>query len=362
MHWVAASGTSHEEMVRTTTTKISHELQAIPGVRNFGAHIGQAPQGDEVVGINFTENWISIDKNVDYDKTLAAIHKVVDKYPGYQTDVQTYLKERTKEVIAGGSESIAVRIFGDDLSTLRAKAAEVKQMLSGIDGVVDEHVELQVDVPQIEVEVDLAKAQQYGIKPGDVRRSASILIHGEEVGDIWRLGRNLEVHVFSVPQVRADVKSVSELPIDTADGGMVRLGDIATVRVAATPNVIFREGQSRKIDIGANVHGRDLGSVAREVERKLQTIQLPRGYDAQVLGEYAERQAAERRLLLFAGVALLGIFLLLQLAFGRWLLALLSLFTLPMALVGGVLATLVGGAVVSRVARRVLHGARDRGA
>src|SRR5262249_12072776 len=94
MHWVARPGTSQQEMIRITK-QVSRELRAIPGVRNFGAHIGQGTLADEPVGMNFAENWISISPSVDYDKTLAAIQQVVERYPGMQTDVQTYLKERT---------------------------------------------------------------------------------------------------------------------------------------------------------------------------------------------------------------------------------------------------------------------------
>lgn len=110
--------------------------------------------------MNFAENWISIDKNVDYDKTLAAIQTVVDGYPGLQRDVQTYLKERTKEVLSSSSDSIIVRIFGDDLDVMRQKAEQIKELLAGIDGVIDEHVTLQTNVPQVHVQVDLAKASQ----------------------------------------------------------------------------------------------------------------------------------------------------------------------------------------------------------
>ena len=129
---------------------------AIPGVRNFGAHIGQAFQGDEPYGINFGENWISIDPHVDYDETIAAIDEVVADYPGLFRDRKTYLDERTKEVVAGGSEPIVVRLFGPDLHTLGEQAQEIEDILGGIDGVVNEHIDLHTDVPQLDVEVDLA--------------------------------------------------------------------------------------------------------------------------------------------------------------------------------------------------------------
>ncbi|WP_460493044.1 efflux RND transporter permease subunit [Dactylosporangium cerinum] len=346
MHWVARPGTSQQEMIRITK-EVSRELRAIPGVRNFGAHIGQGTLADEPVGMNFAENWVSIDPSVDYNKTVAAIQQVVDRYPGLQTDVQTYLKERTKEVLTGTSEAVVVRIYGDDFRVLREKAAAVKQIVAGIEGVVDEKVELQVDIPQLEVEVDLAVASRYGIKPGDVRRAAATFVASEEAGDVWRDGKNYEVHVWSTPETRNSIPSIQDLLLDAPDGRRVRLGDLATVRITPTPNVVVRENSSRRIDVGANVHGRDLGSVAREVQQKLAQVSFPLGYHAEVLGEYKERQSAQRQLMIFAVVAVTGILLILQAAFGSMRLALLVLLTLPVALVGGILAATVTGGILS---------------
>nr|WP_042195141.1 efflux RND transporter permease subunit [Kibdelosporangium sp. MJ126-NF4]CEL21707.1 Cobalt-zinc-cadmium resistance protein CzcA; Cation efflux system protein CusA [Kibdelosporangium sp. MJ126-NF4]CTQ92488.1 Cobalt-zinc-cadmium resistance protein CzcA; Cation efflux system protein CusA [Kibdelosporangium sp. MJ126-NF4] len=346
MHWVANPGTSQEEMARITE-QASRELRAIPGVRNFGAHIGQALQADEVVGIYFGENWISIDPSADYDATLAAVQKVVDGYPGLRRDVQTYLKERIREVLSGASEAVVVRVYGQDLNTMRDKANEVKQILSGIDGVIEEHVDLQVEIPQLEVEVDLAKAQQHGIKPGDVRRAAGTMVASEEVNEVYRDGKAYGVFVWSTPETRDSPSAIRELPIGTPTGTQVRLGDVADVRIRPTPNVIEHDGGSRSIDVGANVSGRDLGSVVGELEKKLAGVQFPQGHHAELLGEYAERQDAQTRILIFTMVAVLAIFLLLQVSFGSWRLATLSFFTLPSALVGGILAAYLSGGILS---------------
>ena len=346
MHWITFPGTSQPEEQRIVTQG-SRELRAIPGIRNFGSHIGQALMGEEIVGVNFGENWISIDPRADYDKTLASLQDAVAGYPGVYTDVQTYLNERIKEVLTGTSEAIVVRIYGPDLEVLRNKAAEVEKVLHGIKGVVEAHADFVVDVPQMEVQVDLAKARHFGIKPGDVRRAASTLVAGEEVADIFRGGKAYDVQVWSTPRTRQSVTSIEDLPIDTPAGGHVRLGDVAKVAVKPTPNVVERDNNSRRIDVGANVRGRDLGSVAREVDRSVKAIQFPRGYDATVLGEYQERQAAQRRLMVFAIGAAIAILLLLQAAFGSFRLAALSLLTLPMALVGGVLAAYLGGGIIS---------------
>jgi CzcA family heavy metal efflux pump len=343
MHWVTKPDTSQPEMVRISTAG-AKELLAIPGVRNEGSHIGQAFLMDEVVGMNFGENWISIDPKADYDKTLASVQEVVDGYPGLRRDVQTYLKERIREVLSpGAGEAIVVRIFGDDLETLRTTAAKVKDMLGGIDGVVEENVALQADVPQVEVEVDLAKAEAYGLKPGDVRRAAATFMASEEVGDIFQDGKAYDVHVWSTPETRNSLTAVRRLPLDTPRGGVVSLEEVANVSLKPTPNQIERQNASREISIGANVRGRDLGSVAEEVEDRLEKIDLPLGYRAEVSGEYKERQESNRRLLFYGILAAVGIFFLLLTSFRSARLAALSFFTLPMALVGGLLTAFAFG-------------------
>jgi CzcA family heavy metal efflux pump len=346
MHWLTKPGTSHPEMVRITTLA-SKELRAIPGVRNFGAHIGQALHADEVVGIDFGENWISVDPSVDYDDTVESIQEVVEGYPGLFRDVLTYLKERIREVLTGSSDAITVRIFGEDLDQLRSKAEEVEAILGQIPGVVEEHAELQEDVPQVQVEVDLDVARRYGMKPGDVRRAAATLMASEEVGDVFRDGKVFDVRVWSTPETRRNLTDIENLLLDTPSGEHVPLGVLADVRIVATPNEIHRESLSRSIDVGANVRGRDLGSVVTDLEERLEGVQFPLGFRAELLGEYTERQAAQTRLLLFAIAAALAILLFLQASFGRWRLAMLSFLTLPVALVGGVLAAYLGGGVIS---------------
>jgi Cu/Ag efflux pump CusA len=153
--------------------------------------------------------------------------------------------------------------------------------------------------------------------------------------------------VWSKPATRANVASVSELPIDTPSGGTVRLGDVARVSIQPVPNLIERENGSRRIDVVADVRGRDLGSVVKDVNKSLAGVQFPRGYHAELLGEFRERQTAQERLFGIAIIAGLAILLLLQTAFGSWRLATLIFLTLPMALVGGILAAYAGGGVVS---------------
>jgi CzcA family heavy metal efflux pump len=340
MHWLATPGTSHPEMVRITTQG-SKELRNIEGVRNFGAHIGQASNGDEVVGMYFAENWISVDPEVDYDETLERVKTTVDGYPGLYRDVQTYLKERIREVLTGASDAIVVKIYGDDLEQLRETAEEVRVKMAAVEGTAEVHTELQVDEPQVEVKVDLAKAQAYGLKPGDVRRATAAIIGSEEVGDLWTQGRVYDVRIWGVPEIRGDVTDIENTLIDTPDGAQVELDEVADVRVAPAPNVINHEDQSRYIEVTSNVAGRPLGAVAKDIQDAVTSVSFPQGYHPEVLGEFAERQDAQQRLLTWALIAAVVIFLLLQMAFKDVRLAVVAFLTLPAALVGGVLAAYI---------------------
>lgn len=346
MHWVEKPGTSLEAMNRITLAA-SRELRAIEGVRNFGSHIGRAEVADEVVGPNFAELWISVDPNVDYEKTIDKVQEMVDGYPGLDRDVLTYLRERIKEVLSGGHGALVVRLYGSDLDVLRTKAEDVNAALSKVEGVSDLHVERQALVPQVEIRMRTDVAAALGVSAADVRRVVGTILRSTRAGEIYDGHARFDVTVWSHPALRGDVQSLRELRIDLPNGAQVSLDTVAEVRIAPTPNIIRREAASRRIDVSCNAKGRDLGSVARDVEIALRSVQLPAGYHAELLGEYAERQRSQTRLGVFALLALAGIFLVLYSDFGSGRLATIVFVSLPFALVGGVAAVLVSDRVLS---------------
>ena len=346
MHWVEKPGTSLEAMSRITLAA-SKELRAVAGVRNFGSHIGRAEVADEVVGPNFTELWISVEPDVDYDATVAKIQEVVAGYPGLQRDLLTYLHERIKEVLTGTGASIVIRVYGPDLDVLREQAQTVKAALAGVEGIADLKVEAQVLVPQLEVRVKAVAAQGFGVTSGHIRRSLSALVKGTKVGEIYQDQKRFDVVVWGLPALRMDPTALGDLLIDAPSGGQVPLRELADITIGPAPNVIQREGGARRIDITCNVKGRDLGSVARDVEQRVRPLKFPPGYHPEFLGEYAARAQSQRRLLLFSLLALLGIFLVLHTDFQSVRVATLVFVSLPFALVGGVLAVLLGGGGLS---------------
>jgi CzcA family heavy metal efflux pump len=339
-------GTSLTEMGRITAL-ISREIRDIPGVLNVGGHEGRALLSDQVVGTEGSELWITVDPDADYDATRASIEEVVHGYPGLARDVVTYPSARIEEVLSGSDDPIAVRVFGQDLTILRSKAEEVKQVLSGIDGIQDPHVAAQSEEPTLEIEVDLDSAERYEIVPGDVRRAAATLLSGIQVGSLFDEQKVFDVVVWGTPEVRHDLSSVEDLSIDLPEGGQVRLGDVATVRIGSSPTVIRHVDVSRSIDVTAGVSGRDLSAVVDDVQRGLREVQFPMEYHATLVGDFAAGQAADREALGFAIGAAIALLLLVQAAIGNWRLAALVFLMLPLSLAGGAVGPLLDGRVIS---------------
>lgn len=346
MHFVEKPGTSIEAMQRVTV-QASKQLRTIPGVRNFGSHIGRAEVADEVVGPNFTELWISIDADADYPGTVRRIEETVQAYPGLYRDVLTYLRERIKEVLTGASATIVVRLYGPDLDVLRSLAKQVEAVMATVDGVANLKVEPQVLVAQVEVRLKPDAAERFGLTAGHVRRASTTLLKGIKVGEVYEAQKKFDVVVWGMPSLRSDLAAIQALPIDTPSGTQVRLGDVAEVAVVPTPNEIKHENASRRLDVTCNVQGRDLGSVAQEIEGKVKQLPFEREYHPEFLGEYAARQESTRKLYALAALALVGIVLLLYVDFEAWRPTWIVCLTIPFALIGGVIAVLLGGGILS---------------
>lgn len=345
IHWEGLPGMSRQEMNRVIS-QAGQEVRSIPGVQNVGWHIGRAVTGDQVVGINSGELWVNLDPAASYGAMVDSVQAVVDGYPGLRRVVQTYQPKRITEAITGANQGLVVRIYGNEFDILRSKAEEVKDRLARIDGIVDPKVQLPAEEPQVEIEVDLAAAERLGIKPGDVRRQATTLLSGLQVGNLFEKQKVFDVVVWGVPEIRHSMTNVSELMIELP-ADQVRLGDLAEVRIASTPTVIKRDAVSRYLDVDVPVRDRSKSSVAGEVTAALTDIEFPLEYHAELLGVAANQRAAQQRLLGAAIAAVVGVFLLLQAAFGSWRLALLALLILPAALLGGVLAALAGSRILS---------------
>ena len=338
VHFVTKPDTSLPDMDRDVTM-LQHELLAIPGVADAGSHIGTAPLGEEINGVNFSESWLSLSPDADYPKVLAEVRAVAASYPGSYSDVQTYLHERIDEVLTDGTtDDIVVRVYGPGLSQLGTLGNQLAAVLARIPGLVDVHPAALEFIPQVEVQVNLAAAQRYGLTPGVVRRAAAVMMASEPMSEISSDGVLTVVAAWSTPATRLNLASLRQLQIDTPSGGHVALGQVASITIQPSASQVLRENGERYTEVDADVSGRSLSSVTGAVKKAVAGFHLPPGYRYVLLGEGTERAAAQQRLLVYGLAGALLILLLLQTAFGSWRLSLLLFLTLPTALVGGMLA------------------------
>jgi Cu/Ag efflux pump CusA len=340
----AAPGTSLPEIDRLTA-RAAKELRALPGVTEIGGHVGRAVTADQIVGVNSGELWVTISPSADYGRTLTAIRNVMIGYPGLGSHVEAFSTEKVRETLTGATSSdIDVRVYGEELPVLESSATMLARKLAGIDGVSQAHVTRQIAEPTIKVQVDIDRADRFGLKPGDVRRAAATLLSGTVVGSLFEKQRVFDVVVWGTPRTRSNLTAVRNLLIGTPSGGHVHLSQVADVRIAPSPPVIERQGVSRLIDIAVTPGGRDRGALTHDINRVLQSTTLPLEYHAEVLGEDTQPMG----LLISLGIAaVIAMLLLLQVWLGSWRFAALCLVAPLGAAAGGLLAARIGGGSLS---------------
>jgi len=341
-----APGTSLTEMTRVTGA-VSQELRTAPGVTKVGSHVGRALTSDQVVDVNAAELWLTIAPDADKAATSSAVRRIVTGYPGVRAEVSGYADDRISAASPSPKADLVVRVYGDDMATLQQTAQGVRDMIGTVRGVVSPSVEAMPAQPTVRVEVDLDRAKQYGLKPGDVRREAATLISGLLVGNLYDQQKVFDVVVWGTPAVRQSPSTVASLLIDTPDGRQVRLGDLATVSIAPEPVVLAHDAVRRYLDVLASVPDRDLSAVTAEVTTRLRGMSMPLEYRAEVVTQQTPTQQVTGPLLAWLVAAAVGIVLLFQAATRSWRLAALLALAIPLAGGGTVLAAPAVGGITS---------------
>src|SRR5215472_9868924 len=335
-------GTSLPEMDRIAAAA-GRELRALPGVGSVGTQVGRAISSDQIVNVNSAEMWITLDGAADYARSKAAIQAVLDGYPGVKSHLASYPGSRIAQVMSAQADDLTVRVYGADLDVLQHKAQQVRAMLARVPGVTNPVVRLAPRQPTVDIRVNLAAAQKYGLRPGDVRREATTLTSGLIVGNLYEQSKIFDVVVWGAPGTRSDLTELGNLLIGTPSGRMVPLKNVATVAIRPEPTAITHDDVLRDVEVAAKVTG-DPGAAVDAVNQRLAAVPMPYEYHAEVFGNAATAQADLLRALGYTAAALVGIFLLLQAAVASWRRAGLLMLSLPLAVAGGVLtAPLAGG-------------------
>jgi Cu/Ag efflux pump CusA len=334
----AAPGTSLTEMDRVTG-RVAAELRGLDGVTSVGTHVGRAIGADEVVDVDAGEIWLTVGGDAEYADTLSAVRATVAGYPGLAGQVSTYADDRLTAVSADTGDALVVRVFGAEYATLQEQAELVRQAMQTVEGVISPRVEPLVSQPTVSVQVDLAAAQRVGLRPGDVRREVSTMVSGITVGSLYEQQAIFDVVVWGDPRTRSSVAALEALPLHTASGLPVSLGEVATVDVSPTPTVIAHDGVARSLDVIAEVRGRSAADVAADATERLQRMTFAHEYRAEVLGDAVQRADDRWEATLAAIGAGVLVFLLLQAATNSWRGAVALFVAAPLAGSGTLLAS-----------------------
>ena len=282
------------------------------------------------------------------DAILEDIRHNLDVLKGVSVNIGQPISHRLDHLLSGVRAQVAIKIFGNDLLTLLSTANELRNIISGIEGVVDAQVENQVMIPQLMIRVDRAKVRQYGLQVGEVAQELETFYNGKQVSQIIQGQQSFDLVVRVNDSIRTNIEEIRNTPIATSSGALVPLHQIASVSLENSINLINHENTQRRIVVSTNVQGRDLGSTVEEMRLAVQNnLQLPQGYYLEWGGQFESQQSASRLITILSLFSFAGIFLVLYSHFKSWEIALQIMLNIPLALIGSVIAVILTGGVFS---------------
>jgi Cu/Ag efflux pump CusA len=325
-------------------------LRAMPEVASVGRRTGRAEMDEHAEGVHSSE--IDVDfrpGSGTRSEVLEKVRRALVDLPGVSVSVGQPISHRLDHLLSGVRAQVAVKIFGQELSTLRGHAETVRTLVAGIRGVRDLQVERQVLVPQIRVEPRREAIARLGLHADSVVRFVETAQGGRTVTEIVDGNRSYPV-VVSLGEGVANADALRRTPFPLPGGAQVPLSDVADVVETVGPNQILRDDAQRRIAVTFNVEGRDLGAVVAELQSGLAhevEPHLPTGYRIEIGGQFEAQQAAAKLMLIFGIAGLLGVFALLWAHFRSTGAVVQILLNVPFALIGSVVATWLTGGVVT---------------
>jgi CzcA family heavy metal efflux pump len=329
--------------------RVEQILLAQPEVVATARRTGRAEYDEHVQGVEAAEIDVGLRaSDRSRDALLAELRRQFATLPGTNVTIGQPISHRIDHMLSGTRANIAVKVFGDDLATLRRLGERVREAMAGVAGVADLSLEQQTDVPFVRFVLNRGSIARYGLRPGDVAEAIETSFAGAVVGRVFERGSAFDLVVKLDAVNSADFERVSDLPIDTPSGATVPVRVLADVRREQGPNMVLRENVQRRIVVSCNVAGRDLGSVVADIQRAVsQSVALPPGYRVEYGGQFESEESASQRLLALGVVVIAALFMTLVLAFGRGRDALLVMVNLPLALIGGVVGVFLSGGVLN---------------
>jgi CzcA family heavy metal efflux pump len=329
--------------------KVEQILLSQPEVVATARRTGRAEYDEHVQGVEAAEIDVGLrETGRTRDALLADLRRGFSTLPGTNVTIGQPISHRIDHMLSGTRANIAVKVFGDDLGTLRRLGERVRDAMSRVPGVVDLSLEQQMDIPFLRFILNRGAIARYGLHADDVAEAIETSFAGSTVGRIFDRGTAFDLIVKFDSTSNADFDRIADLPIDTPAGASVPVRLLADVRREQGPNMILRENVQRRIVISSNVAGRDLGSVIGDIRSVVaRSVAMPAGYRVEYGGQFESEQSASQRLLVLGTAVVAGLFMMLVIAFGSPRDALLVMLNLPLALIGGVAGVFLSGGVLS---------------
>jgi CzcA family heavy metal efflux pump len=341
-------GVSFEESDRIGEQAENLLLQ-VPEVKDVARKTGRAELDEHALGVNTSEMEVPFAlKDRSKDEVMADIRAKLRTLPGVNVEIGQPISHRIDAMLSGTKAGIAIKVFGPDLTTLHSLGMQIQQATHDIEGVTDLNVEQQVERPQLIIRPRRTLLASYGITLPQFAECVNVALGGEVVSQVQDGGKTFDLTVRMADEDINSIDHIRDMLIDTGDGRQVAFSDMADIESSAGPNTISRENAQRKLVVSANAQGRDMRSVVNDMRQAIETkVKMPDGYRVEYGGQFESEAAASRLLLGLSVVSIIVILLLLYLQFRSWKQSVVVLLNLPLALIGGVMALVVTGGVIS---------------
>ncbi len=342
------------EKATATVMRLEKLIREQPEVEETVSRIGRPEAGSHPHPVNTGEIHIALKPNSEWQtvetktELIEAIRTRINAVPGIQYNFTQPIQNAFDELISGVKTQLAIKVFGEDLSVLRSKAAEIEEAIAGVPGLVDLSTEQSFGQPQIRVQADRAACARYGVSVSQILEMVELAVGGEVIDNIYLNTRRFGIHLRYQEEYRKDPESIKNLLLATADNGSIPLGQVAEVLQIVGPIQINREKNQRRWVVQGNIRGRDIGSVVSDIqERIVNKISLPPGYSIEYGGQFENQQRAMARLAIIVPLVIVGVFFMLWLTFGTLRHAVIIMVNVPLALVGGIFGLLLMGEYLS---------------
>lgn len=345
---VSMPGTSLEESDRHGAA-LERSLLMVPEVALTARRTGRAELDEHLQGVESAEIDVRLAlQDRPIADVVADVRDRASLIPGTNISIGQPISHRIDHMLSGTRSNVAVKVFGDDLQTLRALALQVENVMREVPGVVDLVRERQADIPTVTARFRRAALARHGLPAGTAAKALETAFLGNQVGTVLEGMIAFPLVVRLQIEGRDHMDAIRNTMIDTPSGARIPLSAIAEIREDRSPNVISRESVQRKIVVSCNIAGGDLRGVVDDIRSRLgQSVQLPPGYRIEYGGQFESEARATRRIMLLSGLVIVGIFVLLGSAFRSWGDAAVVMGNLPFALIGGAVGAYLAGGVIS---------------